>query len=247
MPSIRRSRRRSTERKENVSAPAQAAAAAPTPAAALTVHRTHQSRQSTVTKLTPRKLKSNCSKQRHLVKSAVKTKTRVKLAPYDISLELPAPGCVNETAPSLARALHSQQSSLISSDLSSDCLPAKQEEHFHSSGISCNGETDDDVEVAMLTGCLSPQQLQRVQHRNRPNQRLPLNELLSLNVCRNRNAVWLHNTQTDQLLDCGRGNCETAAIADDMQLSDIEEQLAKFDGQQQQQQEQQHQQLAAKT
>ncbi|XP_023162823.1 uncharacterized protein LOC111593964 [Drosophila hydei] len=200
------------------------------------------------TKLTPRKLKPNCSKQRHLVKSAVKTKTKVKLAPYDISFELPAPGCLEEATPSLARALHSQQSSLISSDLSSDCLPAKQEEHFHSSGISCNGETDDDVEVAMLTGCLSPQQLQRVQNRSRPNQ-LPLNELLNLNVCRNRNAVWLHNAQPDQLLAGGRGRRETTAIAiaDDMQLSDIEEQLAKFDGQQQQQQQHQHQQLAAKT
>nr|XP_032291673.1 protein espinas [Drosophila virilis] len=275
MPSIRRSRRRSAERRPEP-------AAAPTPAPALAAAATlsvpaqqpqrsaHQSRQSTVAKLTPRKLKTNCSKQRALpsagypIKAAVKTKTKPKqltLAPYDIALELPAPSCpLTEGTPSLARALHSQQSSLISSDLSGDNVPVKlQEEHFHSSGISCNGETDDDVEVAMLTGSLSPAQLQRLQQQQKRTmptlptlpRHLPLNELRNLNVCRNRSTVWLHNADTEQLLGGGRGSSSSssrgqsnteagcylnAAIADDMQLSDIEEQLAKFDGQQQQQQ-----------
>ncbi|XP_064540346.1 uncharacterized protein LOC135429805 [Drosophila montana] len=276
MPSIRRSRRRSAERRPEPAA-APAPAPAPAPAATLTVpaqqpqRSAHQSRQSTVAKLTPRKPKTNCSKQRALpsagypIKAAVKTKTKPKqltLAPYDIALELPAPSCpLTEGTPSLARALHSQQSSLISSDLSGDNVPLKlQEEHFHSSGISCNGETDDDVEVAMLTGSLSPAQLQRLQQQQKRTmptlstpRHLPLNELRNLNVCRNRSTVWLHNADTEQLLGGGRGSGSgrgqskteagcylNAAIADDMQLSDIEEQLAKFDGQQQQQQDQQH-------
>ncbi|XP_060653255.1 LOW QUALITY PROTEIN: protein espinas [Drosophila nasuta] len=269
MPSIRRSRRRSAsgERKD-------AAAAPPPPPpvavpAKLPQRSGHQSRLSTVTKLTPRKMKASCSKNRTLpisssssprcaavVKAAVKTKTKPKqltLAPYDIALELPAQTSLEEPAPSLAMALHSQQSSLISSDLSSlGCSPPakrQQEEHFHSSGISCNGETDDDVEVAMLTGSLSASQLQRMQQQQQQQQHrqsmphasqlLPLNALRSLNVCRNRSAVWLHNADTEQLLRrstesqleiAGVGGYVNAAIADDIQLSDIEEQLAKFDG-----------------
>ncbi|KAL7736638.1 hypothetical protein ACLKA6_015274 [Drosophila palustris] len=254
MPSIRRSRRRSAsgDRKQTE----------PSPAAAVTVpakqpqHSGHQSRQSTVTKLTPRKLKATCSKNRTqpnsprsaVVKSAVKAKTKPKqltLAPYDIALELPAETSLEQPAPSLAMALHSQQSSLLSSDLSTSSgkLHSAHEEQFHSSGISCNGETDDDVEVAMLTGSLSPAQLQRMQQQQHQHQQqqqqqqlMPLNELRNLNVCRNRSAVWLHNTDTEQLLGRSR-ECESrggyyvnGAIADDIQLSDIEEQLAKFDG-----------------
>lgn len=276
MPSIRRSRRRSAsgERKQADPTPATAAAAAAAPVtvpAKQPQRSGHQSRQSTVTKLTPRKMKASCSKNRTLpishsscsassprsamVKAAVKTKTKPKqltLAPYDIALELPAKTSPEKPAPSLAMALHSQQSSLISSDLSSLSLSQSssgklsggQEEHFHSSGISCNGETDDDVEVAMLTGSLSPAQLQRMQLQHMrvvapqvvAPQSLPLNELRNLNVCRNRSAVWLHNTDTEQLLrrstecETGGGGYVNAAIADDMQLSDIEEQLAKFDG-----------------
>lgn len=267
MPSIRRSRRRSAsgERQRDATAGASVApAATPLEAAKSPQRSAHQSRLSTVTKLTPprHKPKANCSKQQRsaaVVKSAVKTKTKAKqltLAPYDIALELPAQTSLEQPAPSLAMALHSQQSSLISSELSH-----AHEEHFHSSGISCNGETDDDVEVAMLTGSLSPAQVLRLQQQRRSTvapHLLPLNELRSLNVCRNRSAVWLHNApDTEQLLETESGglldHCylNAAAIADDIQLSDIEEQLAKFDGhskapptqqQQQQQQEKQQQQ-----
>lgn len=266
MPSIRRSRRRSASGERQRDATAGGAPAATLEAAKQPQRSAHQSRLSTVTKLTPRKPKANCSKQHRsaaVVKSAVKTKTKAKqltLAPYDIALELPAQTSLEQPAPSLAMALHSQQSSLINSELSH-----AHEEHFHSSGISCNGETDDDVEVAMLTGSLTPMQLQRLQQQQQQQQRrstvaphlLPLNELRILNVCRNRSAVWLHNApDTEQLLETESGglldHCylNAAAIADDIQLSDIEEQLAKFDGrskapptqQQQQQQEQEHEQ-----
>lgn len=260
MPSIRRSRRRSAsgERRDATpgAAPATATATATLEAAKQPQRSAHQSRQSTVTKLTARKPKANCSKHQRsssaVVKSAVKTKTKpskqLTLAPYDIALELPAQLSLEQPTPSLAMALHSQQSSLISSDLSSTStkLSHAHEEHFHSSGISCNGETDDDVEVAMLTGSLSPAQLLRLQQQQQQQRRssvvaphlLPLDELRSLNVCRNRSAVWLHNApDTEQLLESESGSglldhcyLNAAAIADDIQLSDIEEQLAKFDG-----------------
>lgn len=250
MPSIRRSRRRSAsgERRESPPAPA------PTPAAPLTVpakqpqRSGHQSRQSTVTKLTPRKPKPSCSKNRSgsaggaVVKSAVKTKTKPKqltLAPYDIALELPAQTSLEQPTPSLAMALHSQQSSLISSDLSScSKLSSPHEEHFHSSGISCNGETDDDVEVAMLTGSLSATQLLRLQQQQQKQRRsatvLPLLELRSLNVCRNRSALWLHKApytgESGLRSAAAGGSGGSLTAADDIQLSDIEEQLARFDG-----------------
>ncbi|XP_033246249.1 protein espinas [Drosophila miranda] len=114
-------------------------------------------------------------------------------------------------------------------------LPSSDEQ-FHSSGISCNGETDDDVEVAMLTGSLSPAQLAKMQQ-GLPNRSLamslPVSDLRNLNLCRNRNALWLNNKDTDQLIKADRKDtfCYfNKAIADDIQLSDIEEQLARFDG-----------------
>lgn len=191
-----------------------------------------QSRLSTVTKLTPRKQssKSTCSKHRGnapakcIIKSAVRTKTKPKattitLAPYEIALELP-----NESpAPTLAMAV-AQSSGCVQRKLSS-------EDQFHSSGISCNGETDDDVEVAMLTGSLTPSQIARIQGQ----QILRYDDLRNLNRCRNRNAVWLNPKDTEQLLEVDKSrrkaNCYfNQAIADDIQLSDIEEQLARFDG-----------------
>lgn len=175
-----------------------------------------------------------------MVKSAVKTKTKPKqltLAPYDIALELPAQTSLEQPTPSLAMALHSQQSSLISSDLSScSKLSSPHEEHFHSSGISCNGETDDDVEVAMLTGSLSATQLLRLQQQQQQRRSttvLPLLELRSLNVCRNRSALWLHKapyTGESGLRSAAGGSGGSLTAADDIQLSDIEEQLARFDG-----------------
>jgi len=126
---------------------------------------------------------------------------------------------------------------------SSGCEQRKlvgSEEQFHSSGISCNGETDDDVEVAMLTGSLTAAQLARIQGHQKdppPNMNLPFGDLRNLNLCRNRNAVWLNPKDTERLIEVDRSssrsrNCYfNLAIADDIQLSDIEEQLARFDGQ----------------
>ncbi|BFG05368.1 protein espinas [Drosophila madeirensis] len=237
MPSIRRSRRRgvSAERERE-----KAEAVQPQQQS------TQQSRLSTVTKLSPRKPpKASCSKNRAattpaatakcVVKSAVRTKTKPKpkltLAPYEIALELP-----NESpAASLAMAVaqsHSQQASSLQK------LPTCDEQ-FHSSGISCNGETDDDVEVAMLTGSLSAAQLSKLQQGQQPVASrslalsLPVSDLRNLNLCRNRNALWLHNKDTEQLIKADRKDAFcyfNRAIADDIQLSDIEEQLARFDG-----------------
>ncbi|XP_017093644.2 protein espinas [Drosophila bipectinata] len=227
MPSIRRSRRRtvsaererlaSRERLEERVQPAKM----PEPSAA-------QSRLSTVTKLTPRKQvggRATCSKNRGvqpvkcIIKSAVRTKTKPKpkltLAPYEIALELP-----NESpAPTLAMAVAQSK--------------PHHEEQFHSSGISCNGETDDDVEVAMLTGSLSATQLARIKGQSVAPVTLPFGDLRNLNLCRNRSAVWLNPNDTEQLIELDRREAHcyfNKAIADDIQLSDIEEQLARFDG-----------------
>ncbi|KAH8267105.1 hypothetical protein KR018_005818 [Drosophila ironensis] len=241
MPSIRRSRRRavSVERERLASREREREmqvqpAKMPEPSAA-------QSRLSTVTKLSPRKQgapKVTCSKNRSgiapakcIVKSAVRAKTKPKpkltLAPYEISLELP-----NESpAPTLAMAV-----ALSSGHSGGDQRKATaSEEQFHSSGISCNGETDDDVEVAMLTGSLTATQLAKIQ---RAQQRatavsLPFGDLRNLNLCRNRSAVWLHPKDAEQLIERDRREAccyFNQAIADDIQLSDIEEQLARFDG-----------------
>ncbi|XP_022232383.2 protein espinas [Drosophila obscura] len=242
MPSIRRSRRRgvSADRERVASKERAGSREKPDPVqpALQPQKSTQQSRLSTVTKLSPRKPpKSTCSKNRApcspatkcVVRSAVRTKTKPKpkltLAPYEIALELP-----NESpAPSLAMAVALSHSQQASQKLPSD-------EQFHSSGISCNGETDDDVEVAMLTGSLSATQLAKLQQ-GAPNRSLalslPVGDLRNLNLCRNRNALWLNNKDTEQLIKADRKDtfCYfNKAIADDIQLSDIEEQLARFDG-----------------
>lgn len=238
MPSIRRSRRRalSSEREGRERLPSREQERVQPPQ---TPQRSaaQQSRLSTVTKLTPRKQagpgKASCSKNRGnpppkcIIKAAVRAKTkpkpRITLAPYEIALELP-----NESpAPTLAMAV-AQSSSQSSSGC--ELRKASCEEQFHSSGISCNGETDDDVEVAMLTGSLSAAQLAKIQ---RQPVSLHLGDLRNLNLCRSRNAVWLNPKDTDQLIQRDRRDpafCFNMAIADDIQLSDIEEQLARFDG-----------------
>ncbi|XP_043655018.1 protein espinas isoform X1 [Drosophila teissieri] len=230
MPSIRRSRRRAVSAERERLASRERLEEHVQPPKMPQIRAGHQSQLSTVTKLTPRKLgKSTCSKNRSyppakcIIKSAVRTKTRPKdtitLAPYEIALELP-----NESpARTLAMAV-TQSTGCVQRKLSS-------EEQFHSSGISCNGETDDDVEVAMLTGSLTPSQIARIQVQ----QVLPFGDLRNLNRCRNRNAVWLNPKDTEQLLEVDRRRREAhcysnKAIADDIQLSDIEEQLARFDG-----------------
>ncbi|EDW89143.2 protein espinas [Drosophila yakuba] len=230
MPSIRRSRRRAVSAERERLASRERLEEQVQPPKMPQIRAGQQSQLSTVTKLTPRKLgKSTCSKSRShppakcIIKSAVRAKTKPKatitLAPYEIALELP-----NESpAPTLAMAV-SQSAGCVQRKLSS-------EEQFHSSGISCNGETDDDVEVAMLTGSLTPSQMARIQVQ----QVLPLGDLRNLNRCRNRNAVWLNPKDTEQLLEVDRRRREAhcysnKAIADDIQLSDIEEQLARFDG-----------------
>ncbi|XP_017001582.2 protein espinas [Drosophila takahashii] len=234
MPSIRRSRRRAVSaeraiREQRLEDQVQ-------PPKMPQIKPEQQSRLSTVTNLTPKKPsgKSSCSKNRGanppakcIIKSAVRTKTKPKakitLAPYEIALELP-----NDCpAPTLAMAV-AQSSGCEQRKLSS-------EEQFHSSGISCNGETDDDVEVAMLTGSLTPAQLARIQGQASRSKPLPFGDLRNLNLCRNRNAVWLNPKDTEQLIEVDSGsrsrNCYfNPAIADDIQLSDIEEQLARFDG-----------------
>ncbi|XP_030375028.1 protein espinas [Scaptodrosophila lebanonensis] len=294
MPSIRRSRRRAPpnaqqttqQRSDSASASAERSIV---PSQAPAVTPVQQSRLSKVTRLTPKKVKASCSKNRTAptgattttiaascassalksappIKAAIKTKTKPKqlkltLAPCDISLELPAEISSQAPAPTLAMALHSQQSSLISYDLSrstsrQSCChqpvanKLSSDDNFHSSGISCNGETDDDVEVAMLTGSLTAAQLARLEGEK---SLLPFSDLRNLNMCRNRSTVWLQvpNTRSSKASDVERllESRETAAaataredeeatthcylnaaIADDIQLSDIEEQLAKFDG-----------------
>lgn len=89
----------------------------------------------------------------------------------------------------------------------------------------------------MLTGSLSATQLLRLQQQQqRRSTVLPLHELRSLNVCRNRSALWLHNAPDtpESALGSAAGSggrrLTAAALADDIQLSDIEEQLARFDG-----------------
>ncbi|KAH8389936.1 hypothetical protein KR200_004337 [Drosophila serrata] len=240
MPSIRRSRRRalSAERegRERLASREQEKVQPPQ----LPQKSTAQSRLSTVTKLSPRKQaaagKISCSKSRGnppakcIIKAAVRAKTkpkpRITLAPYEIALELP-----NESpAPTLAMAV---------AQSSSGCELRKTscEEQFHSSGISCNGETDDDVEVAMLTGSLSAAQMAKIQKHPppppAPTVSLHFGDLRNLNLCRSRNAVWLNPKDTEQLIERNRRDpvcCFNLAIADDIQLSDIEEQLARFDG-----------------
>ncbi|KAI8037170.1 hypothetical protein M5D96_009918 [Drosophila gunungcola] len=248
MPSIRRSRRRAVsaerERERERLASRDRPADQVLPPKMPQIGAAQQSRLSTVTKLTPRKTggKPTCSKGRSnpppakcIVKSAVRAKTkprpRITLAPYEIALELPN----QSPAPTLAMAVAQ----------SSGCEKRKSssEEQFHSSGISCNGETDDDVEVAMLTGSLTPAQLARIQGHQQQHQQqqkavsFPVGDLRHLNLCRNRNAVWLNPNpkDTEQLIEVDRSRSEAfcyfnRAIADDIQLSDIEEQLARFDG-----------------
>ncbi|KAH8373028.1 hypothetical protein KR009_010550 [Drosophila setifemur] len=227
MSSIRRSRRRavSTDRecfssRERVEERVQTARAPETSAA--------QSQLSTVTKLRPRRQagKSTCSKNwgnsQCIIKSAVRTKTQLKpkitLAQYEIALELS-----NESpAPTLTKAM--AQSS------SNEQRKINNEEQFHSSGISCNGETDDDVEVAMLTGCLSASQLAMIEKQQRDpfaTASLPFGDLRNLNLCRNRSTVWLNQKDAEQLIEVDNFH---KAFAYDIQLSDIEEQLARLDG-----------------
>jgi len=163
------------------------------------------------------------------VRAKTKPKTKITLAPYEIALELPNESPAPTLAMAVAQSSGCEQRKLVGS-----------EEHFHSSGISCNGETDDDVEVAMLTGSLTPAELARIQVQGHqkdpaPSMTLPFGDLRNLNLCRNRNAVWLNPKDTERLIEVDRSrsrNCYfNQAIADDIQLSDIEEQLARFDGQ----------------
>jgi len=243
MPSIRRSRRRAVSaERERLASRERNLEDQVQPPKMTQINPEQQSRLSTVTKLTPRKPggKSTCSKNRGvhtpakcIIKSAVRAKTKPKpkitLAPYEIALELPNESPAPTLAMAVAQSSGCEQRKLVGS-----------EEQFHSSGISCNGETDDDVEVAMLTGSLTPAELARIQVQGHqkgpaPSMALPFGDLRNLNLCRNRNAVWLNPKDTERLIEVDRSrsrNCYfNLAIADDIQLSDIEEQLARFDGQ----------------